>query len=260
MKKPTLKTQRADALYTNGLILHGNNKLKDFDDVENGVKYRYAQFNTRALLDCPFKTAGCSAVCYGTKGNHNFPDVKQSRENSRKESRREDFTDAMLYTIKVEKQSRRYENAIMLIRIHETGDFYSLQYLRKWVNVWRENIDGVRYVFYTKSFPFFLMLTEEEKEVINKAIENGRLAMNLSMDDTTTIEQKTAYLNMLKTFPKANTYYCTEHVDEIQHDAVCDCANCAKCGTCNKGTGRRTVVKIHSASRADMDVYRKNIK
>ena len=61
-----------------------------------------------------------------------------------------------------------------------------------------------------------------------------------------------------KLIPEANTYYCTEHVDDVEHDNVCDCANCAKCGTCNKGTGKRTVVKIHSASNADMDVYRAN--
>ena len=255
----TLKEQRANPLYTNGLLLHGNNKLKDYFD--GLLWWRYAQFNTRAVQDCPFRSVGCERVCYATKGKHNCPDVKQSRSRSYTESRRADFADAMDYTIRTEKQSGRYRKSIMIIRIHESGDFYSLQYLRKWVRIWErtEDVNGVVFVFYTKSFPFFLKLNDDEKAVINRALERGRLAMNLSMDDTTTTEQRKAYLAMLKAFPKANTYYCTEHVDDVEHDNVCDCADCAKCGTCNKGTGKKTVVKIHSASRADMDAYRANV-
>ena len=213
------------------------------------------------MLFRSFRSAGCERVCYATKGKHNCPDVKASRSRSYEETRRADFVDAIAYTVRVEKQSKRYADAVMIVRIHESGDFYSVQYLRKWLKAWREleNADGVKFVFYTKSFPFFLKLTAEEKETVNRLIRAGKLAMNLSMDDTTTIEQKTAYLAMLKAFPLANTYYCTEHVDEVEHDDVCDCADCAKCGTCNKGTGRRTVVKIHSASRADMDAYRANV-
>lgn len=255
----TLKEQRADALYTTGLLLHGNNKLKDYYD---GIMWwRYAQFNTRAVIDCPFRTAGCESVCYATKGKHNCPDVKESRSRSYAESKRDDLTDALCYTIRTEKQSKRYKDAVMLVRIHESGDFYSVQYLRKWLRTWVSFTltDGVRFVFYTKSFPFFLKLDRAERDALNALLNAGVVTMNLSMDDTTTTEQRKAYLAMLKAFPKANTYYCTEHVDSVKHDNVCDCADCAKCGTCNKGTGKTTVVKIHSASRSDMDVYRANV-
>lgn len=262
MAKVTLKSMRENKLYTDALILHGNNKLKDYDDIESCVSYRYAQFNTRAVKDCPFRSAGCTAVCYATKGNHVFPSCKKSREKSFRESQREDFADRIEYTIRTEKLSARYARSVMLIRIHESGDFYSLQYLKKWVTVWSrfEFSDGVRFVLYTKSFRFFLMLSHEEKRAVNRALESGMLSINLSMDDTTTPEQKIAYLDMLRTFPKCNTYYCTEHVDDVAHDNVCDCADCAKCGTCNKASGKKTVVKIHSASNADMDVYRANIQ
>ena len=261
MKRQSLKSMRENALYTDALILKGNGKLKDYTDIINGVIYRYAQLNTRAVIDCPFRSIGCEAVCYATKGNHVFPSVKNSRERSFRETLRPDFAEALVYTIRTEKQSARYKNAVMIVRVHESGDFYSLQYLRKSLRAWVtfNPDDGVKFVFYTKSFRFFLMSTDDEKRALNKLIGLGVVAMNLSMDDTTTPEQKRAYLEMIVTFPRANTYYCTEHVDDVEHDDVCDCADCAKCGTCNKGTGRRTVVKIHSASSADMDVYRANV-
>lgn len=259
-KRESLKSRRENPRYSHGFIWDGNNKLLDWTD-DDGTAYRYAQFNTRAVQDCPFRSAGCEAVCYATKGNHVFPSVKKSRARSYEESKRADFSDAVIYSIRTEKESGRYKNAVMLVRIHESGDFYSLQYLRKWLRAWVtfSPADGVRFVFYTKSFPFFLKLTDAEKSALNSLLEAGVVAMNLSMDDTTTAEQKKAYLKVLVTFPKANTYYCTEDTDAVEHDNVCDCADCAKCGTCNRATGEKTVVKIHSASKADMDVYRANV-
>ena len=150
----------------------------------------------------------------------------------------------------------------MLIRIHESGDFYSLQYLRKWVKIWAHFVDGksgVRFPMYTKCFAFFNMLTEAEKDIIRAGQKNGTIAISASVDDTTTAEQKAELLKMVAALPLTNIYYCTENIDAVKHDNECECADCAKCGTCNKATGKTTVVKIHSASGADMDVYRKNV-
>ena len=260
--KKTMKAFRSAPLYTSALLKHGNGKLKDYEDIISGVRYKYAQVNVRAILDCPLRSAGCEEVCYATKGNHQFPTVKESRERSYNETKRADFAAAMIYTINIEKRGRRYKNAIMIVRIHESGDFYSVQYLRKWLKVWKYFLknDGVVFVFYTKSFRFFNMLTKEEKKALRKLMKAGRVAMSASLDDTTTAEQIAAYIELKKNFPLVNTYYCTEHTDKVPHDHVCDCANCAKCGICNHGTGESTVVKIHSASENDLKEYRKNAR
>lgn len=257
-KRETLKSRRESELYNNGFIWEGNGKLLDYDDTESLLSYRYAQFNVRAVKDCPFRSAGCKAVCYATKGNHVFPSVKESRERSYKESRRKDFAESVVFSIRTEKDSKRYKNSIMLVRIHESGDFYSLQYLRMWVRAWEKlaGDEGVQFVFYTKSFPFFLMLSDDEKAVINHLMEIGKLSMNLSVDDTTTPEQWKAYVQMRKEFPLANTYVVTERT--TADDDVCDCENCAKCGACNNAKGGRKVVVIHSATNEDLKVYRAN--
>lgn len=261
-KKTTLKALRSNPLYTSALLKRGNGKLKDYEDIIKGVKYRYAQVNVRALVDCPFRSAGCEKVCYATKGNHQFTSVKESRERSYKETKRKDFAKAMTYTINVEKRSRRYAGAVMVVRIHESGDFYSIQYLRKWLKVWRSFLknDGVVFVFYTKSFRFFNMLSKAEKKALRKLQRVGRVAMSASLDDTTTQAQIMEYLELQKNFPLTNTYYCTEDTEKVSHDNVCDCADCAKCGICNHATGKKTVVKIHSASGKDLEGYRENIR
>ena len=245
-------------LFTPSFLPKGNGKLLDYDDPETGKSFRYAQFNTRAITDCPLRTKGCEAVCYATKGNHQYGSVKTSRERSYEESKTENFADKIIYTIRYHLNTKRYKGSVMIVRIHESGDFYSIQYLRKWVAIWKAfyKVDNIIFVLYTKSFPFFLMLTEEEKEIVRKMMGNGQLSINLSIDDTTTKEQLIAYLEMVKNFPLCNTYRVTENYTD--DDDKCDCANCAKCGACNNPTGKTKVVKIHSASKADKEVYRKN--
>lgn len=259
-EEKTMKKERmtkSNPLFTPSLIPHGNGKLLDYDDKESCIAYRYAQFNTRAIDDCPFRSAGCEKVCYATKGNHQFPSVRDSRSRSYEESKRDDFPLRMEYTIRYHLNTKRFKGTVMIIRIHESGDFYSLQYLRKWIEIWKNLADeSVLFVFYTKSFPLFLMLTEEEKDIIRNMMKAGKLSMNLSIDDTTSEKQMIAYLQMIAEYPLSNTYRVTEKVSAT--DDKCDCSDCARCGACNKARGKEKVVEIHSASNAEKEEYRKN--
>ena len=260
-KRATLKERRENPLYTDALLLKGNNKLLDYDNAETGERIRYAQCNTSAIVCCPFASEGCKAVCYATKGNHLYPSVNDSRVRSTEETKRPDFAEAMTYTIRTEMESKRYKGNTMEIRIHESGDFYSLQYLKKWVQIWKnlENTLSVRYCLYTKSFPFFLMLSDAESDVINRQLESGKLAISFSIDDTTTPAQMETYEKARARYPLANTYHVTENPDNVEHDNVCDCKDCARCGHCLRTDGKTVVVKIHSASASDMETYRANI-
>lgn len=258
VKRETLKSKRESPLYNKAFTPCGNGKLLDYDNPETGEKIRYAQINTRPIKDCPFRSKGCEAVCYACKGNHMFPSVQKSREESYEGTRRADYEESMTYTIRTEKGTKRYFDATMYIRTHEAGDFYSFQYLRKSLHTWKQFTpnDHIEFKFYTKSFPFFLMLTKEEKDILRRLMKDGIVTIMLSVDDTTSPEQWKAYHKMREEFPLCNTYYCTEFPEKVPHDHICDCANCAKCGKCNKATGIVIVVKIHSASKADMEVYR----
>jgi hypothetical protein len=254
----TIKQAKENKLFTDSIIAHGNGKLLDYDNEETGERIRYAQYNLPAVKTCPFRSAGCEIVCYATKGNHCFPSVVESREKAFEVSKRDDFSAVIVHTVETLQMTKRYKGNVMQLRLHESGDFYNLAYLRKWVKAWEtlaEN-DGIRIVFYTKSFKYFLELSDEEKRIINRMMASGKLAMNLSVDDTTTKEQMIRYLEMLTVHPLANTYRVTEKTTE--KDDVCDCANCGKCGACNKATGGHKVVRIHSASNAEKEEYNRN--
>lgn len=173
----SMAEKRANELYCDAFQTYGNDKLKDYYNEETGIFYKYAQFNTIAGFCCPYASAGCMIACYAKGGLHKMPSVKQSREKSYKASLDVRFAEKMVYTIEVELTSRRYNGNVMIIRIHESGDFYSLEYLKKWVKIFSAFNDGrVNFCFYTKSFRYFLQLSEEEKEIIRRGMESGNIA------------------------------------------------------------------------------------
>lgn len=256
MKKITMSEKRNNEMYCDAFQLYGNDKLLDFYDEAAGIWYKYAQFNTIPGVCCPFASVGCAIACYAKGGLHKMPTVKASREKSYKASLDVRFAEKMVYTIEVELTSRRYNGNVMLIRVHESGDFYSLEYLKKWVKIFSAFQDGrVNFCFYTKSFKYFLELTEAEKNVIRAGQAAGTIAFSLSLDDTTTKEQIALAMEVKKQFPLANIYYCTDNVDAVKHDNVCDCADCARCGNCTHATGKTTVVKIHTVTTAQLKKY-----
>ena len=201
-----MKSLRADGRYCKSIQLNGNAKLKNCID-EYGIWLKYMQFNVLALKDCPYSSAGCRSVCYATKGHHVFPNVIESRQRAHDWSMREDFADCVIYTITTEmKNSRKFKNARVIFRIHESGDFYNIKYLRKWLKIWEHFMDDeqIIFTFYTKSFIFFLQLTEEEKNTLRQLQSKGRVSVNLSLDDTTDLKQKSRALELIAQFPKSN--------------------------------------------------------
>ena len=61
-------------------------------------------------------------------------------------SKQENFNELMNTEIQKKKPTH--------IRIHDSGDFYSIKYLLKWVNIAMDNPDVIFYA-YTKSIQFF---------------------------------------------------------------------------------------------------------
>ena len=60
-------------------------------------------------------------------GNHRFPSVKESWQKRLEISNRPDFTE---FTVKELKRRRPH-----YVRFHSAGDFYSIEYARKWIEI-----------------------------------------------------------------------------------------------------------------------------
>ena len=95
---------------------------------------------------CPF-AKDCIKYCYAQKGNYKYPNVIKGLNNRYELSKTADFVPKMNATIILERPTH--------VRIHDSGDFYSPEYLNKWVQIAKDNTSVIFYA-YTKSIKFFI--------------------------------------------------------------------------------------------------------
>jgi len=129
-------------------LLTQNAKLKK-TSIEN--KMRVMNFSLPAYKTitgktvCPF-AKDCVKYCYAQKGNYRYPSVIKGLNNRYELSKTAEFVPKMNATIILERPTH--------VRIHDSGDFYSIAYLNKWVQIANDNKEVIFYA-YTKSIPFF---------------------------------------------------------------------------------------------------------
>ena len=131
-------------------LLTQNAKMKK-TSLENNTKifnFSIPAYKTKAgKITCPFAKE-CIKYCYAQKGNYTrFPMIQQLMEKKYELSKTENFINLMNKEIK--KKKAKY------IRIHDSGDFYSVKYLNKWIQIAKDNKSVIFYA-YTKSIKFFI--------------------------------------------------------------------------------------------------------
>ena len=110
----------------------GNSKLKP-----DGI----VSFNLIPLVTCPF-AGSCAKICYAQCGPQWFRSGKIARVGMFKATLSESFVSRMVALI--------HARAISRVRFHDSGDFYSPEYLEKFMSV-AQNCPGTRFYVYTKS-------------------------------------------------------------------------------------------------------------
>ena len=75
-------------------------------------------------------------ACYGLRGRMIWPNVTSSFKQMYAASKRRDFPDKM--SAEIQKASVPY------VRIHVTGDFYSVPYIRKWIEIANRRLRELR--------------------------------------------------------------------------------------------------------------------
>lgn len=246
--KNTIKALKECALYLVSFLMKGNAKLADYFDPDADVFYKYAQWNLPARRTCPFFSKDCFKFCYARR-DERYESVRKNRARSLESSKRADFAAAMIHTIKVAFMTKRYQNATMILRIHESGDFYNFEYLSKWIDVFSAFLGekNIIFCFYTKCFEYLLNLAEEQKKVFKTATESGLVSCSLSLDKSSTPEQIARAMKVKTLFPAVNIYFAIpeNEIDSIAHDGVCECKDCAKCGKCVHASGKTVACAIH---------------
>lgn len=123
-----------DTLKPDYKLSNGNSKL-----AKDGI----VSFNLIPIVHCPLAGA-CKQYCYATAGMQAFRASVLKRARAFLATLREDFVDVMVKQIAKSKASK--------VRIHDSGDFYSAEYLLKWIRI-AELSPTKQFYAYTKMIP-----------------------------------------------------------------------------------------------------------
>lgn len=104
-------------------ISFGNRKL-----VSNSETLFFI-WNIPAIMTCPYRTPLCEINCYATKAERLYRAVLPSRMENLEASKGETFVADMILIISKKLSTMKQKN--LVIRIHESGDFYNKVYAEK---------------------------------------------------------------------------------------------------------------------------------
>ena len=202
----------------------------------NTPECAYLIFSTLAVVTCPNRTRMCGgylkgetpeegraaaiaagfkpAQCYALIAEKVYPQVKPARKDNTLATLSDNFVRDMTAIIKKRAASMRKPK--LIVRIHESGDFYSKKYAEKWLDIASACQDDIRIEFwvYTKSFSFFDGVTVPE---------NFHLIASV-WGDTKKSDLEVIARNGWRTYSAVEKF--TTEPDENR----CHCANCGKCG------------------------------
>lgn len=126
----------------------GNSKLNktsggEYKILGFGIPADYAfVHNGAAYNTCPGACA-CRGICFAKQGRYVMGAVRDNRIDNLMESMKDTFVDDMVAAIR----KRRTYNTI---RVHDSGDFYSQEYLDKWYAIARA-LPHIVFYAYTKT-------------------------------------------------------------------------------------------------------------
>lgn len=211
--------------------INGNTKLK------NNEKIRFMIWNLPAQKTCPFATELCKKSCYAKKAERLYKNVLPCREQNYINSLEYTFVDNMIFTIENLLNNKAFNGKKAVFRIHESGDFYNLEYAIKWYWIAKhfENDNRIIFTAYTKSIIYFINLGYG----LNDFPKNLIIRASLWDDTRKDLKELIFAYNFpvytaLKDIPKNNRYF-TE----------CRCSDCATCLKCYTNDYKNIAVKIH---------------
>lgn len=110
--------------------------------------------SSTGLKTCP-NAGACAAGCYARSGTYRWSHVAKAHEEKLQLTQDDSFIQLMIKEIDSWLSKRHVDT--LLVRIHDAGDFYSLEYWNRWRNImihFREN-KKVQFYAYTKQVAMF---------------------------------------------------------------------------------------------------------
>ncbi len=199
-------------------LLTQNSKLKNTSKTLGVRVFNFgipAYKSASGKLTCPF-AKDCVKFCYARKGAYTWGNVKPAFEKRYELSKTDEFVDAMIAEILKKKPD--------YVRVHDSGDYYSEAYLKKWLMI-AELLPDVRFYSYTNSVAmlqktklpnnFDIIYSDSGKQVdlIDRAIHRHTRIFD-SLEDL----EQAGYVNASKSDLYATKWYSNNHkVGLIKH-------------------------------------------
>ena len=100
-------------------------------------------FSLPVLRTCPGKTEFCSRLCYGLNGRFTRKRMREIYQSNLEASKRADFVERVVRGILKVKPG--------VFRLHVVGDFYSVEYVEKWLEI-ADRLPDVKFFGSTRSW------------------------------------------------------------------------------------------------------------
>lgn len=225
-------------------LSEGNIKSKNTDNI------MFLTWSLPSGATCPYATDMCKKRCFAKK-NESFKNVRDSRERNLEETQKDTFIEDMIKHLEYHLSRPKAKNKRIFVRIHTSGDFYSLDYLIKWVYIseyFKEN-DKIFFQAYTKSMPIIEDYINEygknygydfdPNEIINDI--NIRFVWSV-WNDTPKKYTDSALALGFQIFMALPKDEISNQVDKGAFNCNGDCGNCKECYT---GNSLKIVIPYH---------------
>lgn len=193
-----------------------------FISSENKKLGKIKNFSLPHKISCPGKSEWCEKYCYVTRYYRRFEKCRNAYTKNFEISKEDSFTVLMINKLK--KINSQY------LRIHTSGDFYSTDYINKWIEICKK-LPEHNFWCYTRSWIIPKLFKEIKK--LNK-IKN--IQIFLSSDPTMSPPPKDFRIAFIESDKKANGIYCF-HDKKLKK-------NCRECMYCFKDKKENIIFKI----------------
>lgn len=108
------------------------------------------------LATCP-NASQCATGCYARSGTYRFKNTINAYEQRLSLTQLPDFVPLLIGDINLKSLQSKHKGLKCIIRIHDSGDFYSKDYAKKWFEImsYFENNPNVSFYAYTKMVSMF---------------------------------------------------------------------------------------------------------
>lgn len=136
------------------MLLTQNDKMKKSSKASGINIFNFgivALKDSSGFMTCP-NAGKCASGCYAQAGTFKFKNVVNAYETRLKMTRLPDFEALMIAEINLKLIQSRSKGLQCLIRIHDSGDFYSKDYTNKWFKImsYFESQNDIKFYAYTK--------------------------------------------------------------------------------------------------------------